>query len=29
MDTYSYIIEWTNLTTNEKEITKGNVHLIR
>jgi gliding motility-associated-like protein len=29
VNTYSYIIEWTNPTTNEKEITKGNVHLIR
>jgi gliding motility-associated-like protein len=29
VSTYSYIIEWTNPTTNQIEITKGNLNLIR
>jgi hypothetical protein len=29
MDSYSYLIEWTNPTINQIEITKGNLNLIR
>lgn len=29
VSTYSYIVEWTNPTTNQIEITKGNLNLIR